>query len=168
MFFGKKRIKVRFQIIIVDLSPIPDSLIISNPASKIYPHSFSILWRRGNKLKGNTKINEVANKVVMFDNELFTVEGTVTQDKSGACKVKPINFFVNMHSIAFQTNSKTNPEVKIIGETGFDLGDLFLKKEVVEVDLLIQKVSLYLFFLHLNICLFIYHSLVYLITICKT
>jgi hypothetical protein len=157
-FFGKKKFKVRFQIIISELSPIPQSLTISNPHSKIYPHAFSVMWHRGSKLKGNTKVNEVANGVVMFDNELFSLEGTITQEKSGFCKVKPMNFFINMHK-HLPPNFKGNPEVKVIGETGFDLGDLYVKKEVIEVDLLIQKVN------------FVFSILVFLsvsfITVCK-
>jgi hypothetical protein len=139
MFFGKKRIKVRFQIIICELAPIPDNLIITNLASKALQHtSFSIGWRRGNKLKGTTKINEPANGVVMFDDELFTLEGTITQDKSGTCKEKPMNFYINFHK-----PSPKAPEIKMIGETSFDLGDLFLKKEQIELNLVVQKVCLF-------------------------
>jgi hypothetical protein len=145
--FGKKRIKVRFQIIICELSPIAESIITTNLASKTIQYtSFSIGWRRGSKLKGTTKVNQPANGVVMFDDELFTLEGTITQEKSGICKEKLINFFVNIHKPPPSSNNSKAPEVKMIGETSFELADLYLNKNQIELFLVIQKVYLYFYF----------------------
>jgi hypothetical protein len=129
-FFGRKKTKTRFQFIICELYPIQE---------KFSSVQFSVLWKRGKKLKNSTALHPVTKCAVSFNSELFTFEGTVIQDKSGNCKKKPLDFYIQAQiGPAENANAKekfkNKNDLKTIGiVTGFDLGDLFLNKGEVEV-----------------------------------